>query len=302
MQNHSFAQHFGETLRSTIEEQISNHLKRPWQIATIIDKVDESSHPAALLSDGIDSVFVKINQGARAWDQLQCEVAGLQLLRTRASVRTPVVIDTLPLDNGALVMMERVQSTPWLPAGWCVYVRGLSQIHTAKGTHFGLDTQGYWGSIAQDNRPLDKWPEFFWLRRLEPRLRAAVDSGNLPGIYAAAVARMAPRLTALCGPSVLPALLHGDAHQNNIINTVDGPVFIDPAAYFGHPEVDLAFVDFFAPVGAELYAGYAEVAPIAPGFQQRRGLWLLPAWLAMVELDGPQHVDALAAALALAVK
>ncbi|MCB0111234.1 MAG: fructosamine kinase family protein [Caldilineaceae bacterium] len=300
MQEHSFHLHNNHNLLVTIEERVSASLGRRWQVATITDKVDEASHPAALLSDGVDTVFVKINQGALAWDQLQTEVAGLHLLSAQAGVLTPQVIATLPIDNGALVIMESVAAEPWHPAGWRACGRALAQIHSVKEEHFGLATHGYWGSLYQDNRPLNSWPEFFWGRRVEPRLRAASDSGNLPSQYVTAIERFAPRLADLCGPPVQPSLLHGDAHQNNIINTAAGPVFIDPAVYYGHPEMDLAFVDFFAPVGAELYEGYAELSPLDPGFEQRRGLWLLPAWLAMVQLDGPQHVDALAGALALA--
>lgn len=301
MQEHAFIHNINAALTSIIEERVSAHLGRRWHITTTVDKVDEASHPAALLSDGVSTVFVKINQGALAWDQLQVELAGLRLISNEAGVLVPTVIDTLVVDNGALVIMEHVEALPWQPAGWRAYGRSLAQLHSAHGPHFGLESQGYWGSLPQDNRPLEEWPAFFWQRRIEPRLRAAVDSGNLPRNFVSEIEALVPRLAELCGPAVQPTLLHGDAHQNNIINTANGPVFIDPAAYYGHPEVDLAFVDFFAPVGEELYAGYAEVQPIAAGFKERRGLWLLPAWLAMVELDGPQHLAALAAALALAV-
>ncbi len=72
---------------------------------------------------------------------------------------------------------------------------------------------------------------------------------------------------------------------------------IDPAVYYGHPEMDLAYVDFFAPVPDALFQGYQELAALAPGFAERRDLWRIPAWLAMVQVDGPQHVDSLRAAL-----
>ena len=101
----------------------------------------------------------------------------------------------------------------------------------------------------------------------------------------------------LSGPQVEPSLLHGDAHQNNCISTDNGAVMIDPAVYYGHPEMDLAYVDFFAPVSDELLQGYQEMAPLDPGLSERRNLWRLPAWLAMVQMDGPQHLDNLAAAL-----
>ena len=72
---------------------------------------------------------------------------------------------------------------------------------------------------------------------------------------------------------------------------------IDPAVYYGHPEMDLAILDFFAPVSDEVFEGYREMAPLDPGFVERRDLWRLRVWLAMVEADGPRHVEKLMAAL-----
>lgn len=295
MSTHTFAQHLTVALRTTIERRVSDHLARSWQIETVIDKVDESSHPAALLSDGSTIVFVKIYQGELAEDQLQREVAGLRLLQKEAGVLTPVIIDRIPHADDVLILMEAVTEIPRTPADWRRYGQALAQIHTVTGPYFGLDAHSYWGSLYQDNRPLANWPAFFWQRRIEPRLRASYGSGNLPAALASQVERIGTNLAQLCGQSVQPTLLHGDAHQNNVINTAAGPVFIDPAVYYGHPEMDLALIDFFAPVAPELYEGYAEVRPIAADFAERKPLWLLPAWLAMVELDGPQHLAALRA-------
>jgi fructosamine-3-kinase len=61
--------------------------------------------------------------------------------------------------------------------------------------------------------------------------------------------------------------------------------------------MDLAYVDFFAPVSEELFEGYREITPIDPDFTERRDLWRLPAWLAMVQVEGPQYLDRLITAL-----
>ncbi len=61
---------------------------------------------------------------------------------------------------------------------------------------------------------------------------------------------------------------------------------IDPAVYYGNPEMDLAYVDYFQPAPDEVFAGYREILPIAAGFADRRELWRLPAHLAMVAVGG----------------
>ncbi|MEZ4709314.1 MAG: fructosamine kinase family protein [Caldilineaceae bacterium] len=282
--------HLTAKMRAVIEQRVSLHFGRPWQIAHIADKRDEASHPAAVLSDTRDAIFVKF--GA-AWDQLQIEAASLRLLTERAGVLTPTVIDIVRIDDAMLMIMEAVQTIARGDRQWREMGYALAQIHRTHGERYGLETNCYWGSLVQDNTPADNWPEFFWTRRVEPHLRGAVDEGRLPIEIATQIEQLGSRLTELCGPPVAPTLLHGDSHQNNFISSPHGAVLIDPAVYYGHPEMDLAYVDVFAPVSDELYAGYQEMMPVAPGFEQRRHLWVLPFRLAMIEVNGAQHVDEL---------
>lgn len=297
MQDPSVERLLRTDLRTPLEQAVSTYLGRTWEVTRAEGKTDEASHPAAILADGRNAVFVKLGEGDLAVDQLTQEAAGLRLLTERSGVLTPGIIGVIPVDGGALMVMVAVQVIDREPIHWRQMGRALAQIHSVKGKRFGLETHCYWGSYYQDNRPLPDWLDFFWTRRIEPWLRAATDSGKLPAELARQVEMIGGRLAELCGPPVQPTLLHGDAHQNNFLSTAHGPVLIDPAVYYGHPEIDLAYVDFFAPVPDALFAGYRELTPIDPGFVERRDLWRIPAWLAMVEVDGPQHVDSLNSAL-----
>jgi len=286
-----------QPVRDAIESAVSAHLGRPWRVATVESRASQASHPAAVLAGGGCSVFVKLGQGALARDQFDREAAGLRLLTERSDVLTPAIIGIVPIEGGAVLIMQAVQIAERQSDHWRQMGQALARLHGCKWDRFGLDTDCYWGDLYQDNSPLADWPDFFWQRRLEPRLRAAVDSGHLPTMLAAQVAGLAARMPELCGPTVAPALLHGDAHLNNFLSTAQGPVLIDPAAYYGHPEVDLAHVDIFAPVNDELFQAYQETAAIEPGFAERRDLWRLPFWLAMVEVEGARHLDSLAGVL-----
>ena len=283
--------------RVPIEQCVSAHLDRAWQVVDYEDMADYASHPAVILSDGVHSVFVKMGKGELAQDQFEKEIYGLSLLAEHAGVLTPTVIGEIEFDGGALLVMEAANVVEREGTHWRDMGRALARIHNVKGEYFGLETHCYWGSLFQDNSQHIEWSEFFWQRRLAPRLKAAVDSGNLPLDRVAEVEKLRGFLPQLCGPEVQPSLLHGDAQQNNFLSTVDEPVLIDPSVYYGHPEMDLAYVDFFAPVNDELFNGYRELAPIDPGFDGRRDLWLIPAWLAMVQVEGPGYLDGLIAAL-----
>ncbi len=61
---------------------------------------------------------------------------------------------------------------------------------------------------------------------------------------------------------------------------------IDASPYYGHPELDLALVDYFSPVPPELFLAYGEISPIDTGFAERRELWRLFAYLGILTVDG----------------
>lgn len=287
-----------DALRIPIERCVSDHLGRAWRVTAVEDKDDEASHPAAILSDGAYAVFVKLGEGPIAAKQFEREIAGLRLLTARGGALTPHVIGNLHVDGGVVMVMEAVQTIERGRRRWRQIGRALARVHGAKSERFGLDAPCYWGDLYRDNRPLATWSDFFWQRRVASRLKGAVDAGHLSLALAAEVEKLATRLPALCGPAVEPALLHGDAQQNNFISTAAGPVMIDPCVHYGHPEFDLAYVDFFAPVPDELFEGYREVAPLdLAAFSRRRDLWRLPGWLAMIQVVGPQYVDELRAVL-----
>lgn len=286
-----------DTLRIPLEQSVSAHLGRTWQVQRAQDMHDAASHPAAVLSDGTFAVFVKLGEGSLAWDRAARELAGLALLTERAGVLTPPAVGAVAVDGAVLLILEAVVPVPRRRQEWRQMGQALARIHSVKGERCGFESHNYWGSLHQDNTPHQHWVDFYRERRLAPRLQAAVAGGHLPPDVAGGVERLMARLADLCGPPVAPALLHGDAHHNNFLSTAQGPVLIDPAVYYGHPEMDLAYVDFFAPVPPAFFAGYQEIAPIDQGFAERRDLWRIGAWLAMVEVDGPQHVGALLAAL-----
>jgi protein-ribulosamine 3-kinase len=294
-----------DPLRIPLEQSVSTHLGRPWQVQSAQDMHDAASHPAAVLSDGTFAVFVKLAEGSLAWDRATRELAGLACLTERAGVLTPPAVGAVAADGAAggaaggavLLILEAVVPVPRRRPQWRQMGQALATIHSVKGEQYGFSSHTYWGSLHQDNTPHRDWVDFFRERRLAPRLQAAVDGGHLAQDVAARVERLGERLADLCGPPVAPALLHGDAHHNNFLSSAQGPYLIDPAVYYGHPEMDLAYVDFFAPVPPAFFAGYREIASIDPSFAARRDLWRIPAWLAMVEVGGPAYLDGLLAAL-----
>jgi protein-ribulosamine 3-kinase len=275
-----------DAFRASVEQVVSEHLGRKWRARDVRDMADFASHPAALFADGNFSVFAKLSQAANGLEQLEVELAGLRLLSDRSGVLTPLPIGIHEVDGGALLVFKAVQAVEREARHWRQIGRALARIHKVKSAFCGLETQNYFGPFYQDNRPITDWPTFFAERRLWPRLMGAIDAGRLPSSLIRQIERLIARLPQLCGPEITPSLLHGDAQQNNFISAEEGAYVIDPAVCYGHPEFDLAYIDYFQPVPEDVFAAYREELPIDPGFGERRDLWRIYGYLAIVTVEG----------------
>jgi protein-ribulosamine 3-kinase len=282
-----------DPLRIVIEEIVSDYKGHRWELKEFRDMNEFSSHPSAILSDNAYSVFVKLSTAANGLEQFDMELAGLRLLSQMAGVLIPTPIGNLTVEGGTVMILEAAQAIERTPRRWRQIGQTLAQIHRIKGRQFGLDTHNYFGPLYQDNRFMRDWPAFYAERRLWPRFMGAVNSGHMPTEVIRRMEKLILRLPALCGPDIIPTLLHGDAQQNNFISTDVGAVVIDPAVYYGHQEMDLAYVDYFHPVPDDLFVGYKEVLPIDAGFSERRELWRIYGYLAVVEVGGTAYLPKL---------
>ena len=193
--------------------------------------------------------------------------------------------------------MEALDAIERTPLQWRQIGKTLARIHQVKADRCGFHVDGFIGPLVQDNTPTWDWATFYGERRLWPRLRIAIASGNIPSSVVSQVEKLIQRLPELCGPDVTPSLLHGDSQQNNFISTARGTFVIDPAVYYGNPEADVALIDSFQPVPDDAFDAYREEMPLDSGFWERRNLWRVPLYLAAVALEGPVHLGRLTSAL-----
>jgi fructosamine-3-kinase len=236
------------------------------------------------LADG-RCLFVKHRPGAPG-AMYRAEADGLAWLRAANALRLPRVV-AVGEGEPAFLALEWVERGPPGPGYDERLGRGLAALHRAGAPGFGLAHDNWIGPLPQPNGPCPTWPEFYATRRLQPMARAAAERGLLPARVRAGVERLAGRLQDLCGPPEPPARLHGDLWGGNAMSDAAGePVLVDPAAYGGHREMDLAMMRLFGGFSERVFAAYAEEFPLAPGHEDRVGLYQLYPLLVHVALFG----------------
>jgi fructosamine-3-kinase len=184
--------------------------------------------------------------------------------------------------------------------------RQLAALHAAGAPAFGAappagPQQAWIGAAPMDNVTAAQWPQWYAEHRVLRYLRTAVDRGAVDAVGSRAVQRACERIAELAGPAEPPARLHGDLWSGNVHTGADGRIWLlDPAAHGGHRETDLAMLALFGyPDLERLLTSYIDVAPLAPGWQQRVPLHqLFPLLVHAVLFGGRYGASAAAAAWA----
>jgi len=248
----------------------------------------------------LSRVFVKTNASAPA-SMFPAEAQGLDWLRAAGALRVPEVLAVSSGREGEPCFLVLELLTPGSPQRDFdeQLGRGLAKLHRAGADGFGHSLDNFIGSLPQRNRSHDSWADFFWYERLEPQLARAVAAGQATTRLRSDFERLASRLAQLLGPSEPPARLHGDLWGGNLhIDGSGAPCLIDPAAYGGHREVDLAMMRLFGGFGESVFRAYQEEWPLSPGYAERIGLYQLYPLLVHVNLFGGSYAESVQRCLA----
>lgn len=170
----------------------------------------------------------------------------------------------------------------------------LAELHSHAAPRFGYGRNTVIGGLIQQNGEMESWVEFFAQRRLLAMARIARGEGVLEAGEFARLETLAGRLEMYLDEPDRPSLLHGDLWQGNILvkgDQISG--FIDPAVYFGHREIELAFTTLFGTFGPAFFDAYGALCPLEEGFfDVRRDIYNLYPNLVHAILFGRTYVPA----------
>jgi fructosamine-3-kinase len=172
------------------------------------------------------------------------EALGLCSLRD-AGLDTPEVL----AHEEAFLLMEYLEpgNTDMVKAG-----EMLAALHSIPTVRYGFTDDTYLATLLQSNRATDAAADFHFYQRLEPLL-----GGSEQAKWEKFFEKTAPLLHSCPHPS----LLHGDLWGGNLYHAARGPVFIDPAVYWGDALIDIAMTKLFGGFGRGFYDAYTANSP-----------------------------------------
>lgn len=231
-------------------------------------------------------------------DTARIEARMLTLLGEKGALPVPTIhhVDDMTL------LMDWVPGGPPLALGAQLTAADqLARTHAVTADAFGLDFDTTIGPLPQPNPWTADWVAFFRDHRLLAQARLAADEGRISQDDLTRYGRLADKLPDLLEPPAAPALIHGDLWSGNILADGDRvTAVIDPAVYFGHFEIELAFTTLFDSFGPEFYAAYGEHRGLDAAWREgfltlRRDLYNLYPLLVHTRLFGGGYGDRAAA-------
>jgi fructosamine-3-kinase len=168
----------------------------------------------------------------------------------------------------------------------------IAALHAVARPFFGYERDTLIGPLHQPNPKTERWIPFFREHRLLAMARAAAAEGALPAKLLIRLERLAERLPDYLTEPRHPSLLHGDLWTGNVLVRGDRVAgFVDPAIYYGHPEIELAFTTMFATFGGSFFQAYDSLLPMEPAFHELRcNLYKLYPTLVHVRLFGSAYL------------
>lgn len=246
--------------------------------------------------------FLKWGSDATSAAMFEQESKSLDALRAPGCVRIPVVLARGEHPETPWLMLEWLEPGRATAETWAQLGRALAQLHSVHGSAYGWGADNFIGTLSQHNSWTGDWAGFWRECRMAPQLRQAYSAGYFNSSERRRFDKLLERLDVLLDAArgEGPSLLHGDLWNGNVHVLSDGqPALIDPSAYYGHREVDLAMSELFGGFQPDYMRAYSEVWPVDAGYQSlRRPVYQLYYLLVHINMFGSSYVASTLSTLA----
>ena len=222
------------------------------------------------------------------------ELSGLRALEIPKVLRVPKPVAHGLSTNGhhSFLILEWIESGRPGPRSSEEFGVGLATLHQqTTAAEFGFHADNFIGSTPQPNTWHTQWIDFWRQCRLGYQLQLALKHGYADSEFQRLGNRALDATESIIGqPEEPPTLIHGDLWSGNYLYDQSGnAVLVDPAAYYGRREAELAMTRLFGGFDSCFYEAYEEVWPLETGATERIAFYQLYHVLNHLNLFGPSY-------------
>ncbi len=266
-------------IEEVIDSEISEHSVLEGGMIGDVYRVDLKNGKSMILKMGDTPLDIEANM--------------LRYLRKKTELPVPEVYHS----SKNYILMEYVEGHNYREDGLeKEAAKFLSELHLMKNDRFGFDFDTLTGPIIQPNDYMDSWIDFFRENRLLYMNDKCFGSERISRSTYERVKELSNSLSEILIEPEKPSLIHGDVWKTNMI-VKEGNIqaFLDPAIYFAHPEIELAYISFAETFNDKFYEYYDEISPIEEGFFEERcdvyNLYPLLVHAYLFGEDYPEMID-----------
>ncbi len=129
------------------------------------------------------------------------------------------------------------------------FLDSIIKLHKVSNKKYGFDFNTQMAALEQINDFTDSWSDFFITTRLNPIFELANKNENMGDYINNKINYLINNIKNFIPNNPPPLLLHGDMWEGNILFKEKKFVgFIDPGSFFGHNEMEVAYLRWFNPV------------------------------------------------------
>ena len=161
----------------------------------------------------------------------------------------------------------------------------ISKIHQNTNNRYGFQFDAQIGALKQTNEFIDNWVIFFREKRLNSIFELINNDDPMTNNINQKIEKLLKNIHNLIPNNPIPRLLHGDLWAGNILYNNGKLVgLIDPGIFFGHNELEIAYLTWFNFVNEEFLKIYSNIIPIERDYFEYEPIYQLYYCLLNVHL------------------
>ena len=231
---------------SKIIEEIQNVLNNKKILSTKVLSNSFDINCVEFLTSGNEKYVVKYyNDYNKSFNAIKSETKNLQFLNSLKLKYFPKIYN----DDGKYLIISFIKNNGIQPNRTKDdLLNAIITIHSIKNKKYGLNFDTQIGGLKQENNWSDNWVNFYREKRLLYVFEIINSKNKMDNNINIKIEKLLKNLNNYIPEKPRSSLLHGDLWEGNILFNDEKFVgFIDPGSFYGHNELELAYLTWFNP-------------------------------------------------------